>query len=55
MPVRIELFDSVRSEWRTFEADQEFKPRCGNALHQFYPEAPKCVCGKVIRTEEDGS
>ena len=55
MPVRIDVFDGTREEWRSFDADQEFKPRCANMLHQFYPSAAKCVCGRVMRAEDDGA
>lgn len=50
--MRISVFDVSRREWRSFDVvpdDPTFRPRCGNALHQFEPTAGRCACGAQAR------
>ena len=48
MTVRIVIYDVAKQQWRYFDVDDHYAPRCGNGLHQFYPSAARCVCGAIL-------
>lgn len=50
--LRIELYDVARAQWRSFGVvpfDPGYRPKCGQGLHQFQPDAKRCPCGEVER------
>ena len=49
----IDVYDDERQHWRSFAVvpyEANYKPRCGNGLHQFWPDRAKCACGGLTRT-----
>ena len=49
----IRVYDSERCTWRSFAVvpfEPNYKPRCGNGLHQFWPDRVKCACGVITRS-----
>lgn len=53
--LQIDLWDAKKKQWRQFAVipyEPNFKPRCGNNLHQFWPTRDKCACGGINLTVE---